>query len=491
MLSTLLLFAAGTAASGPWISGSEVRSDLAILRQALTTIHPGIYRYRTARQIEASLESLERRFANGSTQGQLFLGLSEFTATIQCGHTFPSFWNQPAQTKQNLFMGRDKLPFRFTWIDRRMFITKSSSEHKNLSPGTEVLSINGVPTKQILSRLLRIVKGDGANDNKRIAELGLQDQKKWEAFDIYYALAYPPKGVFDLRIQTPSGAKQTVHVDAVDQSTRLERLPASSPEPVKDGEEWTWTYPRPDTALLTMPNWALYNSTWNWKAFLRRCFVDLQEKGAKHLIMDVRGNGGGDEVGDEIIRYLVREQASVSPIRTYVRVQAVDPTLRPYLRTWDPTYYNWSSQSNPLSFVETLRANAYEIRSQDHATTVITPLKPQFQGRVTLLVDAENSSATFQFATMVRQYKVGIIVGEPTGGNQRGINGGAIFFLTLPNSQIEVDVPIIAYVPSGRNRNEGLQPDVWIKRVKQDITSGFDRVLDTALRQVDSFAGIH
>ena len=36
-----------------------------------------------------------------------------------------------------------------------------------------------------------------------------------------------------------------------------------------------------------------------------------------------------------------------------------------------------------------------------------------------------------------------MLVGQMTGGNQRGINGGAFFFVTLSNSQLEVDLPLV------------------------------------------------
>ncbi|MBC7805157.1 MAG: hypothetical protein H7145_03305 [Akkermansiaceae bacterium] len=47
-----------------------------------------------------------------------------------------------------------------------------------------------------------------------------------------------------------------------------------------------------------------------------------------------------------------------------------------------------------------------------------------FVGHLYVLVDSSNSSATFQFAKVIKQNNLGTLVGQPTGGNQRGINGG-------------------------------------------------------------------
>ena len=61
------------------------------------------------------------------------------------------------------------------------------------------------------------------------------------------------------------------------------------------------------------------------------------------------------------------------------------------------------------------------------------------------------------------------IIGEPTGGNLRGINGGAMFFLTLPNTQIEVDIPLFASFPKDVDLstvpNRGVVPDAIKKGV--------------------------
>ena len=80
-------------------------------------------------------------------------------------------------------------------------------------------------------------------------------------------------------------------------------------------------------------------------------------------------------------------------------------------------------------------------------------------------------------AWMLRAYAIGmgagtqvfthlpwfVLVGQPTGGNQRGITGGAFFFLRLPNSKIEVDVPLIGQYPATEQPDGGLL-DKLVKR---------------------------
>ena len=94
-----------------------------------------------------------------------------------------------------------------------------------------------------------------------------------------------------------------------------------------------------------------------------------------------------------------------------------------------------------------------------------------------MLVSADNSSATFQFALSVRELGLGRLVGQPTGGNRRGINGGAYYFVRLPNSRIEVDLPIIGYYSPTPQPDAGLEPDIAVKVTPADIAARRDAEL--------------
>ena len=101
-----------------------------------------------------------------------------------------------------------------------------------------------------------------------------------------------------------------------------------------------------------------------------------------------------------------------------------------------------------------------------------------------VLVGATNSSATFEFAQTVRQSKLGTLAGQPTGGNQRGINGGAFFFLRLPKSGIELDVPLIGQFPSSARPDAGIEPDIKVVPTVADIAAGRDVEMEAVRAQV-------
>jgi len=53
-----------------------------------------------------------------------------------------------------------------------------------------------------------------------------------------------------------------------------------------------------------------------------------------------------------------------------------------------------------------------------------------------------------------------------------------MFFLTLPNSKIEVDIPLIGYYPEANLPDEGISPDKLVKMKLEDFINNRDTQLD-------------
>lgn len=114
----------------------------------------------------------------------------------------------------------------------------------------------------------------------------------------------------------------------------------------------------------------------------------------------------------------------------------------------------------------------------------ILPNKNHFKGQLFLITDATNSSATFIMADCIKRNKLGILVGETTGGTQQGINGGEIFFFSLPKSKIEMDIPLIWQKPLGNKPDEGIKPDYEIYTTRRDLTMQKDPALNFILKKL-------
>jgi len=458
------------------VPAAGLQADVRILRSAYEQMHPGLYRYNTPAGIDSAFTALATALDHDLPLADVYRELSIFLGRIRCGHTYANFYNQRRAVAAEILQGHDRLPFRFRWIDRRMIVTRNFSTDPRLVPGTEIVSVDGVPGATILARLLPVSRADGGNDAKRISNLEVQGTDRYEAFDVYYPLFFPTAGLERMLRALPPGRSDTI-TSRVTVLTDSQRKSTAASDPTdSSGSPWSTTWISPRLALLRMPTWALYNSHWDWHRYLDSVFTALDRQPTPDLIVDLRGNEGGLDIGNEILAHLTSSDLRLVAYQRRVRYRRIPDDLRPYLDTWDTTFANWGAQAvGPVDgFYRLVRYD--DVPGGD----LIRPAPHRFRGRVFVLVGPANSSATFQFALAAQQHKLATLVGQPTGGNRRGINGGAFYFLRLPHSGLEADLPLIGTFPDTPQPDAGIDPDVLVTPSVADIARGVDSELTAA-----------
>ncbi len=468
-------------AASATVRAADLRADAALLRRALEQLHPGLHRYLDAAGVAAAFDALDAEFTRDRSLAEAYLAFSRLTATLRCGHTYPSFFNQADDVEQALFRG-PRVPFYFRWLAGHMIVTRSFAGDARLAPGVEVTAIDGAPVTLIRERLLELARGDGHNDGPRLATLEVSGRARYEAFDVYFPLLFPSAATgFELAVRAPGAAGDVrLRVKAQSDAEREAVRQAAGTSEDAARPLWSLTWPTPRTALLRMPNWATYRSRFDWRADLRRQFDELHERSAEALIIDLRGNEGGtEEVGDVLVSHLARGPVQRDAWRRRVRYRQVPPDLAPHCDTWDAGFKDWGAAArNP-------RDGFFDLVREGDESPPPAPIEgARFAGQTFVIVGPENSSATFQFAQVLAANRLATLVGRATGGNQRGINGGALFFLRLPRSRLEIDLPLIGYFPEGERPDAGIEPDVRVEPDAADVAAGRDVELEAILARL-------
>jgi len=189
---------------------AAMRSDLDLLAAAYGAIHPGLTRYLPTGGFAARVEVLKRWADRERSPGEFYLALTRLTAAVRCGHSFPNPNNQRRTIREALFAGRDRVPFGFVWIGGRMIVTGTLALGLDLPAGTEIRSVNGISASRMLRDMLPLTRADGANDDKRLAQLAVTGLSRYEAFDLYRPLLYPSAAGTPLRlaIRRPGGEER-------------------------------------------------------------------------------------------------------------------------------------------------------------------------------------------------------------------------------------------------------------------------------------------
>lgn len=464
-------------------SSTALLKDFEILKGVLFNYHPGLYRYQDSITIAGHFQKLENELRHDQTLAEAYLHFSELTAKLKCGHTFCSFYNQPKSVKDTLFHLNDKLPCTFYFIDKRMFIDKNLSGNSQLESGTEITAINDIPTEKLIDTLLQYIKGDGNNNGKRLLDLHVTGTGQYEAFDIFHSLLYPPtNNTYTLNIKDIKQQQAfNVTVNTISRKERLTIIENQfGKQAQKIEDQWTYKVLAKGTGYLKIESFVTYNSDFDWKIFLNQRFKEMAEQKIENLILDIRGNEGGS---DEVIFYLgellAKKEIEFPRYQERVSYIKVKEEHRSYLNTWDNEFYDRTGTVTATPF------GYYTLKRSEKATRIKTNPKA-FNGTTYLLVDAANSSATFFLTAILQRNKLATVIGTPTGGNLKGTNGGQIFFLRLPNTQIEIDIPLIGYYPYGEQPDQGLQPDILIQQSYADKTENRDPVLQKALQLIQT-----
>lgn len=385
------------AAAAPTLTG-----DIAILRQALA-LHPGTYRYNSPAEMAARLAKLERDFVAAPDRAARYLLLSRFLATIRDGHTYCNFFNQSRAVAAELFDRPTRPPFHFRWIDGRMVVTALGGP--DLPPGTTIDRLNGVTDRAMLVRLLPYTRTDGHNEGKRVSLLEVRGTDSIETFDVFHGLVYgpPPGGRHRVEATTPAGRRVIAELPVINLAQRRAQMVARESG---DGPIWTWTV-RPDgVALLDMPSWVLYNRKWDWEAWLAARLDTLPS--LKGLVIDLRGNEGGNDCGAPILARLIDWRLTRDAGERWIRFRTTPPALDPYLDTWDDSFRRWGVDAVDLG-------NGFYRRPPVEGVDWIDPVGPRITRPVAALVGPVNSSATFQFAHLARRSGVVRLFGQETG----------------------------------------------------------------------------
>ncbi|MEO0881837.1 MAG: S41 family peptidase [Pseudomonadota bacterium] len=449
-----------------------IAEDIKVLRAALD-IHPGALRYLNPAALEAALEEFETTFVATEALETRYLVLSRFLSKLRCGHSYANFYNQSETVSAALFDRRKRLPFAFRWIEDEMVVTDAPSE-PGLSRGSVVTDINGVAPGDMLHRLLPYTRADGAAPGKRRALLDVQHRARLEYFDIFHGLIYgaPADGVHRITARTPLGAEVSVDAPAIDLAERQAMRKAAIGARGSGDPLWDFEI-RDGVGLLTMPSWSTYDTDWDWRSWLDGTLDEVAD--LRGLIVDNRRNEGGNpEVGAVLLSRLIAEAVPLPDIRRLVRFRTFPQDLRPHVKTWDPSFYTIGEGADAIGY------GFYELPAAKQITE-IAPRGTPVDVPTVLLTSPTNSSAAFTFALIAQSTGRMKLVGAPTGGNRRGINGDGFFFTTLPVSGIEFDLPMVGQFPATPQPDAGIVPDILVSETAADIAAGRDATLAMAL----------
>jgi hypothetical protein len=452
---------------------AQLKEDFALLRTALEESHAGLYFYSTKKEMDKLFDRINDKLDKPMTEPEFLKHLTLLIADVNDGHTGV----QPSQDYQRYLSNKGVIfPFNLRFIKKKANLFRNYSDLEDLEMGGELVSLNGRPMSKILKEMMKYLSSDGRIETSKYKRL-----ESTESFARLYALLFEETNHFEFEYRLPKTGKiEKIQVKGIKPGPMNRLFRQRYPEAAQEQTPLKVEY-RDDVAILTIrtfSNGPPSQAGTPLPGFMKKTFQEIDEKGIKNLIIDLRRNGGGADLNGRLLfGYLIDK-----PFKYYTHLEIMRNELS-FLEHTDVPDLNkmLKARTKPNdkgTFDATMHPNLGEMK----------PMQPTFKGDVYVMLDGGSFSATGETTSLMHYYKRAKFVGEECGAGYYGNTSGIMPTLTLPNTKLRVRIPMMRYhmaVSGYRYPDRGIIPDYPYTRSIEDLLADRDTELEYVLDLIE------
>ncbi len=472
LVVVLLIGLISQPAAAQKITPEQARTDISYLKRRLDLLHPGMGYYTPQPRMEQLYDSLYNRLTAPMDYLAFFHHVSPLVNALKDGHT-------NLNHRKN-YIGKHTrfIPFYIRPVGSQYYISHNVSDDPRLQRGTELLTINGRSVADLHRGLMNNDHSGSDGDN-------LTGRRQWSMiqFADYYAAWYGTLDSLaitfrlsgDTLIRQTRLACPTLHGFRTTMQRRyrneIDHRPNLSVKIVD-----TLTH----TAVLRVASFMGPKKTdpfqWTFNRQLKRAFRQLRRENVQNLVVDMQGNGGGIVLNSaRLLRYWMPKPFTIMEHEEMKRAARAELVTR-----WNPfSALNFSLQykaDNSGGFASRSARRRY--RPKHHNA---------FRGNLYFMMNGASFSATTSVLAKTLDAGMGTYIGEASGSAYWGDFAGHFKMVTLPNSRIQVRIPLKKLthaVVADRANGFTVEPDFTVTRSYDDLMTNRDYVLDYTLRLV-------
>jgi hypothetical protein len=407
------------------ISPDELRYDLTMLRDSLEHIHPSLYEFTDKSKFDSLFAYVNDQLDHPMSNLEFYKLVRKIISKIGCLHTsifVPKYYwtNNPDRI----------LPLQLYFGKSETFIVNCFNENHTIPPGSIVVSINGVSMNIIRTKLMENYPADGFNEGYRRFMLNM-------LFPDFYAIYYgfPDEfkieyrsrvtNLFDKVVLKPVSIYDLTYFGSLGPDFSFEALEIHN------------------VGVLKINNFMFYQEKKRkvFYSFIDSVFKKIHEDGIENLILDIRGNSGGDPLS-----------------AAYLFTHLINHPVKYFAETYDEEYVPLA-KSMPVS-------------------------ENRFGGNIFVLINSRCVSTAGHLAALLKYHKIGTLIGTETGSNYKCFSGQRR--LTLTNSQLRINISTTTFEVevNGMKNNHGVQPDYYIESTIDDVLNGNDNIMQSTIDMI-------
>jgi hypothetical protein len=455
---------------------AKLQRDYKIFRGLLEESHPSLYWFTPKDSMDYYFDYGYSRIKDSMTEPQFKNILAFVTNKIRCGHTSVKSSKRYSHYLDTADLKVFPLSFRI-WPDHMILTGNLNRRDSTLRRGTVITRIDGHPVQQIADTLLNFLSWDGNSYNGRYQILS----NRGTFGGLYENIIGRKDSVAVGYIDNEGMEKETIvplYMPRPDSSGKIPtpvRTPQRDPRGVVlNGARFMQIDTTLASAYMTLNTFARGNKL---RPFFRKAFKIMKEHRIRHLVIDVRSNGGGDAgLSTYLTRYIAKNKFKLAD-SLYANNRRSNYSK--YIK-WQPIY--WSMMQ---AVTRKKKDGRYHFTYfEDHY--FYPKKKNHFDGEVYIITGGNSFSATTLFAKVLQGQKNVTVIGEETGGGSYGNTAWMIPDVVLPNTKIRFRLPRFRLVMDKNlvKEGRGVIPDIEVGPTAETIRLGIDPKVETVRRLI-------
>lgn len=460
------------------LSPQQLKEDFQLYRKMLEETHPGLYRYTSKDQMQSTLDSVAATLDQPKSFYQFYKDVLHIGAQIRCTHSYAF----PSKKINHYSMNQIRtIPLYTYGMNEKVYVLFNGTANQGIEPGFEIVNINGNSIELIKKKFYAYAWSDATIESSKIRFFA------GSLFWIFYYSLIDQSEQFDITFKDLEGKLQTHRVNALTPKVSManyKKNPVNKSvlKKYSQGKQKMFKLGFPKdldkTATISISVFggnSEDDALQKTRTFMDKAIKKMEKKGVESLIIDLRSNQGGwDIVGSELLSYLVK---SDEPFEYWGKGIAVikDTT---FLKYTEYSYQDWLLAQKELKGQPD---GTFLVVNPDGPEPILTQPKPnRFKGDLYFLIQETTASAASEFAGAAKSRKLGTFVGAETNAAYDGGNGSTFIKMTLPNSGIWINSPLVAgylNVDPQEIPNRGVLPHYEVSFTRTDLINRNDRQL--------------
>ncbi len=452
----------------------ELKEDFSIFRNMLEESHPGLYWYTSKDSMDYYFESAASKITDSMPEYKFRNILSYVVSKIRCGHTSI----RPSKNAQR-FASRTRsygLPLSIkAWPDTA--VISFGLKDSQVIRGVVLTAIENKPVQTIIDSFFNHLSTDGYNTTHKYQVLSNGGN-----FRNLYSSIYGLKPKMKIDFIDHEGKEKSEMIEVYHPSKDTPQVRRSTPKISKKERKKRALNSTRSLIIDTAKGVAImeinsFSKNMKIRKFLRHSFRDLKKLNIRNLVVDFRGNGGGNVVLSNLLtRYLARQRFKIADSIYSIRSKS---SYRKYIDDY--------LQIRLFHIFMTKKEADGKFHFRHYENKYFKPRKKNhFDGDIYILTGGNTFSAATLVTKTLRDQENVLVIGEETGGGAYGNTAWLIPEVELPHSRVRFRLPLFRLViDKNEEKGRGIIPHIISEPTVDDIRRNADFKMEKVMQIIN------